>query len=435
MCDTIVALANSTADGSVLFGKNSDREPDEVQNLEIYERSSHPAGSKVRCTHIEVPEVENTNRIFLCRPFWMFGAEMGANEHGVVIGNEALFTREKPDNTGLTGMDMLRLALERASTARAAKDEIIRLLEAHGQGGNCGYRHKIKYMNGFIIADREEAYVLETVRFWWAYKKVEDIWSISNIISLTDDFDDCHSGLIENAIEKRYCRSESEFNFRKCYSDTLFTRFAHGESRECRSRKLLREKKGKLTSRDFMEILRDHGGEPDWRPDRQKKGVVCMHATNPVTRPSESVCSLVSKLGKSDFHYATGSPNPCMSPFFPVFSENADLPSGYEPGAADYDPKSYWWEGARVHRKALWRFRHAIRKISPLLDKYESMMVERIEKGSDELTQETMNNYFREAEEIVEGFSESLSELPEEKPSLLFRLYWQRLNRLNGVPG
>ncbi len=35
MCDTFVALPPATADGSILFGKNSDREPNEAQSLEV----------------------------------------------------------------------------------------------------------------------------------------------------------------------------------------------------------------------------------------------------------------------------------------------------------------------------------------------------------------------------------------------------------------
>ncbi len=36
MCDTLVALGNSTKNKTVLFAKNSDREPNEAQILEYY---------------------------------------------------------------------------------------------------------------------------------------------------------------------------------------------------------------------------------------------------------------------------------------------------------------------------------------------------------------------------------------------------------------
>ena len=90
MCDTFVALSSATADGSVIFGKNSDREPNEAQALEYHPAQQYSNGKKVRCTYIEIPQVKNTYGVLLSRPFWMWGAEIGANEKGVVIGETVL---------------------------------------------------------------------------------------------------------------------------------------------------------------------------------------------------------------------------------------------------------------------------------------------------------------------------------------------------------
>ncbi len=142
MCDTMVALQNATADGSVIFAKNSDREPNEAHELLLVPAADHEEGSVVHCTYVQVPQVAHTYQVLLAKPFWIWGAEIGANEMGVVIGNEAVFTRVPYDKQpGLIGMDFIRLALERANSARAALDEIVRLLELYGQAGNCGFGH------------------------------------------------------------------------------------------------------------------------------------------------------------------------------------------------------------------------------------------------------------------------------------------------------
>ena len=118
MCDTVVALGSVTADGLTLFGKNSDREPNEAHHLLRVPAANHPAGSTVKCTYVDIPQVNHTYEVLLAKPFWIWGAEMGANEHGVTIGNEAVFTKVPYDKQpGLIGMDFLRLALERAQTA------------------------------------------------------------------------------------------------------------------------------------------------------------------------------------------------------------------------------------------------------------------------------------------------------------------------------
>ena len=196
MCDTIVALQPATADHNVLFGKNSDRERNEAQAVEFAPRAEHPPGAALACTYIAIPQARRTHAALLCRPFWMWGAEMGANEHGVVIGNEAVHARAKPqEDPALTGMDLLRLALERAASAAEAIEVITALLERHGQGGSCGHLAPRFYHNSFIVADATEAFVLETMHRHWLVQRVRDVRSISNAYSIGRDADRVSAGL------------------------------------------------------------------------------------------------------------------------------------------------------------------------------------------------------------------------------------------------
>ncbi len=75
--------------------------------LEWQPAADHADGERVRCTWIDIPQVARTHAVLLSRPWWMWGAEMGANEHGVVIGNEAVFTDQPDGEPALLGMDLL----------------------------------------------------------------------------------------------------------------------------------------------------------------------------------------------------------------------------------------------------------------------------------------------------------------------------------------
>lgn len=433
MCDTIVALGSATKEGFTIFGKNSDREPDEVQNIKMYPRQHHGSGKTVQCTYQTIPQIEETARIMVCQPFWMFGAEMGANEYGVIIGNEGLFTREKPSLIGLTGMDLLRLALEQSRSARQALENIITLIEKYGQGGNCGYRKRFLYMNSFLIADQREAYVLETVKSWWAWKQITDFWTISNIISLEQDFDACSPGLIENAIKKGYCRRESDFNFRECYSDRIFTWGAKGKQRQNRSRKMLSQKKGELTTTDIMAILRDHGDNSHYSPDKIS-GSICMHAANKLLRPSQSVCSLVGNVGEDrQLYWTTGAANPCLSPFYPIFFPDTTTPAGYIEGSATYNEGAFWWKSEKLHRRALCCFPAALDLVRPHIKQYEEEMTANLVNGTISYSQETIDKYFARVVSMVEEWREKLDGLTRTKTSWFFRRYWRNYNKINGL--
>lgn len=125
---------------------------------------------------------------------------MGANEAGVVGGNEAIQTLLadeliSPNGTpskSLLGMDILRLALERGTSAKHAIEVCIHFLEAYGQGGPCCEEDTDwTYENSFLFADANEAYVLETAGTrHWAWERIGpgEHRNISNGISIRSNF-------------------------------------------------------------------------------------------------------------------------------------------------------------------------------------------------------------------------------------------------------
>jgi len=304
LCDTLVALGNSTDDNCVIFGKNSDRPESEVQLISYASRKQYSRGEELNCTYISIPQVSETAAIILSQPWWMWGAEMGVNEYGVAIGNEAVYTLEPLRSIGLLGMDLLRLGLERGKTAKEAMEVIITLLEEYGQGGGCAYGDSSwLYHNSFLIADSKEAYVLETADKWWIAEKVKDVRSISNSISIRGKGDIRRNGIIQHAIERGYCKDDEKFDFAVTFSGGPISDTLSPYSRGGKSALLLNNNKGNITTKLMMEFLREHD-----------TAGICMHGC------FESTGSQVSHLRKNNtksIHWFTGSTMPCSSIYKP----------------------------------------------------------------------------------------------------------------------
>jgi dipeptidase len=320
MCDTLVTVLSDR----VLFAKNSDRDPNEAQLLDWRPASGHAEGTRLRCTWIEIPEARRTHAVLLSRPYWMWGAEMGANEHGVAIGNEAVFTRRAVTAAGLTGMDLVRLGLERGATAERAVEVIIGLLEAHGQGGGCGHENRdFSYNNSFIVADPREAFVLETAGRRWQAERITRASSISNGLTLQD--------MVEE-------------------SDRLRTRISASSARRTRTLAAARRATG---IGDLMGALRDHGDrvEPKYHLLNGAMAAPCMHAGGLVAA-SQTTASWVSELRPGAVrHWVTGTAAPCTGLFKPVrVGEPLDL----GPMPTDRaDEASLWWRHEQLHRRVL----------------------------------------------------------------------------------
>lgn len=354
MCDTMVIPPQHSLSGAMLFAKNSDRDPNEAQLIDFVAGADHPQPSTLKCTYIQIPQVAHTNSVLLSRPFWIWGAEMGTNDKGVVIGNEAVFTKIPHEKQpGLIGMDLLRLGLERGDTAIAALKVITALLVEYGQSGNCGFAHPFQYHNSFLIADRKEAWVLETAGRDWAAEKVQSARSISNALTIGRQFDLVSEGLVKRAVENRWCKNDQDFDFSRCYSDFLYTTFSDARSRHQCTMRCITQTEGKYDPASLMKVLGTHQSEhdADWSPDRRLHGAdVCMHVGFGPIRINQTTGSMVSELADGEpIHWMTGTAAPCLSIFKPVWMD-AGLPVLGALPTGVFDSESMWWEHEKLHR-------------------------------------------------------------------------------------
>ena len=325
MCDTLGVLHGSYA----LFGKNSDRSPNEAQVTELYPARIYDGG-EVACTYRLIPQARETLSVLLSRPVWMWGAEIGVNEAGVAIGNEAVFTKGKYGAPSLTGMDLLRLGLERAESAERAVNVIIELLETYGQGGNCGFDHTFYYDNAFLIMDRDTLFVLETCRKNWVVKSYPRA-SISNHLSIGSDGERYGGGVCD---------------FAKTYSDPLYSYFSGSKQRKTASACALPTAN---TEVDLMRALRGHDTDITNPFAQGSVSSCCMHYGGMVG--DHTTASMVIRLdGSAPTVFLTGTSTPCASLYKPYrFGNPVRLPvvtPGDEAGAR-------YWREQEAFRRAL----------------------------------------------------------------------------------
>ena len=432
MCDTLVALPTSTARGGLLFAKNSDRERNEAQTLEM--SPARRGGGALKLTYLTIPDAPQTRACLLSRPFWMWGAEMGANDRGVVIGNEALHAATPAQRRrALTGMDLVRLGLERGATAAQAVEVITGLLEAHGQGGGCGHLGRFYYHNGFIVADPAEAYVLETVGRDWVVEKVRDVRALSNAYSIGAGFDRISDGLATLARETGWAGPDGRFEVADRLIDADRDAVSFGRGRCARGSELLARHGNRLTPTDMMAILRDHGDAADWTPANTVGRTICMHAAEGARR-SQSVASMVSELRAGRFvHWVTASSAPCTSLFKPALFETGLPDQGAAP-TDRFDAGAPWWRHERLHRAMLKDFNAGLAAIAAERDALEARFVARIDAVSDEDLKAAVRACWREAGEAEARWAAALGGGARSVNRAAYGRSWGRLNRAAGFP-
>jgi dipeptidase len=317
----------------MVFAKNSDRPPGEVQIAWPFGRRAS-AGCTLRTQYLSIGDTGAHATLLSC-PTWLWGAEHGVNEHGVAIGNERVSTTHDAAaaTPALIGMDIVRLGLERARSAPEAVDVIAGLLETYGQGGIADAAHQGAYDSSFLIADPSQAFVLETAGADYAVAPFPAGAAISNRISLRTEWTRASSAL----------SAGDDFDrFRDANEDTAFADVRLAASR----RFLAATGSGGLTPAATAAHLRDHGTGP-WgapgtdgpvEPPPSEAGAdgsgitVCMHVRGAVVTTASMIAELPTDLAAGrPLRVFVAAGSPCASIYVPAFPRTAAGPPPFVP--------------------------------------------------------------------------------------------------------
>lgn len=435
MCDTYVVKRAGEQDKFAILAKNSDREPNEPQAIVRF--LGGPTHSEhVQCTYIEIPQVKHTYEVILSKPTQMWGAEMGINEHGLAIGNEAVFTRFrfKKTDDGLTGMDMNRLVLERCTTAREGVELLAELVETYGQDACGGYENKsFYYHNSFLLNDDNEAWIFETADRYWVAKQVKsDRYAISNGLTIENDYDLGTDELEEIVRKKRWVKKNEPFSFKKTFSDKLYTHFSKCQTRSAWVAHSART--GQLE--EAIDILSSHTHDD---PTCTDAASICVHG-NSLLNPSVSTGSMiVERESGYTTCWLTGTSNPCMSIYVPHILGGKALFNDHSTQPSLHPDTSLWWEAELLHRAILRNYGELFELIredrqilqQKIIEDYRRLQSQHCElKLLDEFSSET---FLKVKKKVKEWRDLVNSHKVKKASSLRYRIYMRSFNKRVGI--
>ena len=318
-CDMVVALGRATVDGETLFGHNCNRPGGEPMELVRVPGRVFSPGEVVPIGRLLPPQARRTWTVLAGRCPGQWGYQHGLNEHGVSAGLTSIRTRPHESDPGLSGPDLVRLALERASNARQAVDVLTDLAGRYGQGGA-----ETDINPAFLIADGQEAHVIEMFGRHWAVQHVKEVRAVSDTCHLRQDWDQLSPGLADLAIARGWWPSDgSKLDFARGVAGDRADN-ASSLRRWGRATLLLEQSNGQINRAVLRRVLSDHfeGCADEVDPDSAllvpEATTLCRHAATPAD--VRTAASLITQVRPDDglpIAWFSFGP-PCQNLYFPL---------------------------------------------------------------------------------------------------------------------
>ena len=348
VCTTFCAVGSRSENHRPLIGRNCDRHIGDPPSTEFFPAADHAAGEMVACTCITIPQVSHTYSFWGSRISSGFPVEHGVNEHGVAVIVNAMHSvvDTSEDNAGLIMGDYVRLALERAETAKEAAMVVAGLVERYGQNAGQGSGPCRKQEAGFFFSDPQDAWRLETAGRMWVLEHVTDrAWAMTNCYGIETDFERSASGLSAYMQEHRLTPENSRPSFARDMNEPGLN-YLGNLLRVRRMQRILDREQSPVTLPFTIRALRDHyESEPLLAPHHSVSDAVipsiCMHPHIPADAKTDSSIILTYDEVLGPVCWMCYS-CPCTSAYIPIYFTGC-LPTLLETKRRTYDASSLWW--------------------------------------------------------------------------------------------
>ncbi len=197
-CDMMLACDTATAARHTLLGINLFDAGRQRLHLLSVSAANHPLDALVQTSQLELPQARQTSAVLGIQPDDAWGFLFGCNDQRVAGGVARWRSRLPPSGPGLTGPELTRLALERGRSALHAVEVLTDLIARHGhRDADDPAAHAV-----FLIADANEACVLEVAGQCWALLECSQTRAVADVGLIRQDWKRLSPGLAELAIAK-----------------------------------------------------------------------------------------------------------------------------------------------------------------------------------------------------------------------------------------
>lgn len=249
--DILVALKDASADGTTLFGLNHHSPAQERYSLQTVHGQTHDTGAVVHVRDTKVLQPRQTYAALGVQPAGQWGFIHGVNEHRVAIGVTDWHSRLTGAAAPLAGADLVRLGLERSRSALFAVETLADLLDRHGSRDGGGD-------HVFLIADPNEAFVLETCGRYWALQECGHTRAVMDAAMIRQDWRRVAPGLFDFVLEHGWWPDDgSKLDFVRCLGQSGETAGA-AHKRWGRASLALAQQQGAIDLHFLRRMLGDH---------------------------------------------------------------------------------------------------------------------------------------------------------------------------------